>query len=204
MLKVGLTGGIASGKTTVAEMFARLGCRVLFADRIAHQLMQLGQPAYEEIVRTFGREVLAADGRINRARLGALVFADAQQRAELNRIVHPRVIEEIEKEFARTAGAAPHANAMFEAALLVEARYHRRLDKLIVTWCTPEQQRERLLAKGLTPAEADQRLAAQLPSEEKRRLADYVIDCSGPLAATEKQVAEVFAALQRLAHAAAS
>lgn len=200
MLKVGLTGGIASGKTTVAEMLAARGCRVLYADRIAHELMAPGQPAYDEIVRAFGRDILHAGGAIDRRRLGEIVFADAARRAELNRIVHPRVIAEIEKEFARLAAAQPDAIVVVEAALLIEAGYHRRLDKLIVTVSTPEQQLERLMKKtGLSRTRAEERLAAQLPAEEKRRHADYEIDCSGSLAATEQQVEKLLAEWRRLA-----
>ncbi|MCI0403312.1 MAG: dephospho-CoA kinase [Acidobacteria bacterium] len=199
MLRVGLTGGIASGKTTVAAMFRARGARILEADRIAHRLMAPGQPAYDEIVRAFGKEVLGADGSIDRKRLGAIVFADAARREQLNRIVHPRVIEEQEKELARIAAEEPGAVAMVEAALLVEAGYHKQLDKLVVTWCRPEQQLERLLAKGLSREDAARRIAAQLPPEEKRRLADFVIDCSGSLAETEKQVERVWQALQQAA-----
>lgn len=200
MLKVGLTGGIATGKSTVAKMFAARGCLLLPADKIAHELMAPGQPAYEEIVRAFGREVVRADGALDRQRLAAIVFADAVRREQLNRIVHPRVIAEIEQELARLAQANPKAIVLVEAALLVEAGYYRQLDKLIVTWCRPEQQLERLMKQmGLTRAQAEQRLAAQLPQEEKRRHAHYEIDCSGALAAAEEQVEKVFQELRRLA-----
>ena len=203
MLKVGLTGGIASGKTTVAGMLAVRGCRILDADRIAHQLMAPGQPAYEEIVRVFGRGILDASGAVDRKRLGEIVFADAARRAELNRILHPRVIAEIEKEFVRLAAAEPEGVAVVEAALLVEAGYHQRLDKLIVTVCSREQQLERLIKMtGLASAQAEQRLAAQLPLEEKRRYADYEIDCSDALADTERQVEKLVAELRRLARGA--
>lgn len=199
MLRVGLTGGIASGKTTVAAMFRARGARVLEADRIAHRLMAPGQPAYNEIVTAFGREILSADGTIDRKRLGAIVFADAARREQLNRIVHPRVIAEQENELARIAREQPGAVAIVEAALLIEAGYHKQLDKLVVTWCRPEQQLERLQAKGLSREDAERRIAAQLPAEEKRRLADYVIDCSGALAETERQVERVWQALQQAA-----
>ena len=204
MLKVGLTGGIASGKTTVAKMLAARGCRILDADRIAHQLMAPGQPAYEEIIRAFGRGILDARGAIDRKRLGETIFADAARRAELNRILHPRVIAEIEKEFARLAAAEPEAIAVVEAALLVEAGYHQRLDKLIVILCSREQQLERLIKMtGLASDQAEQRLAAQLPLEEKRRYADYEIDCSDALADTERQVEKLVEELRRLARGAA-
>lgn len=199
MLRVGLTGGIASGKTTVAAMFRARGAIILEADRIAHRLMAPGQPAYDEIVRAFGKEILSADGTIDRKRLGAIVFADAARREQLDRTVHPRVIDEQEKELARIAAEAPGAVAIVEAALLIEAGYQKQLDNLVVTWCRPEQQLERLQAKGLSRADAERRIAAQLPAEEKRRLADYVIDCSGSLAETERQVEQTWKALQQAA-----
>lgn len=197
MLKVGLTGGIASGKTTVAELFRARGCAVLSADRMAHELIAPGQPAYEEILQAFGREVLAADGTIDRKRLGAVVFADRAKLERLNEIVHPRVIAALEKEFSRLAQEDPSAIVIVEAALLIESGYHRQLDKLVVAWCRPAQQLERLLAKGLTRVEAEQRLAAQLPPEEKRRQADCVIDCSGSREEAATQAQRVFDELKR-------
>ncbi|HKZ52423.1 MAG TPA: dephospho-CoA kinase [Candidatus Acidoferrales bacterium] len=203
MLKVGLTGGIASGKTTVAEMFRARGCRVLNADQIAHNLIQPGQPAYDEIVRAFGTEVVGPDGAIERRRLGQRVFADRKGLERLNQIGHPQVGAARDAEFARLAAKDPAGIVLLEAALLIEAGYHRQLDKLVVTWCRPEQQVERLLKNAeLTRAEAEQRVAAQLPQEEKRRQADYEIDCSGSLQATEEQVEKVLAELRRLADAA--
>lgn len=200
MLKVGLTGGIASGKSTVAKMFAARGCLLLPADQIARELMAPGQPAYEEIVRAFGEEVVGGDGALDRQRLAALVFADRARLQQLNRIVHPRVIAQIEQELAPLAQANPKAIVLVEAALLVEAGYYRQLDRLIVTWCQPEQQVERLMKQGgLSRAQAEQRLAAQLPQEEKRRHAHYEIDCSGSLPATEEQVEKVYQELRRLA-----
>lgn len=198
MLKVGLTGGIASGKSAVAGMFRARGCAVIDADRLAHSLIAPGEPAHAEIVREFGQEVLAADGSINRERLAAIVFADRSRLARLNEIVHPRVIAACEAEFARLAREEPGGVALVEAALLVEAGYNRQLDKLIVTWCRPEQQLERLLAKGnLSREQAEQRRAAQLPPEEKRRSADFVIDTSGTLASVEQQVEAVLAELRQ-------
>jgi dephospho-CoA kinase len=198
MLKVGLTGGIASGKSTVAGMLRARGCPVIDADRLAHRLIEPGQPAHAEIVREFGPEVLAAGGGVDRERLAEIVFADRARLARLNAIVHPRVIVACEEEFARLAREQPDAVAVVEAALLVEANYYKQLDALIVTWCPPEQQLERLLAKGtLTREQAEQRLAAQMPPEEKRQVADFVIDTSGPLASVEPQVEAVLAELRR-------
>ncbi|MFQ5777117.1 MAG: dephospho-CoA kinase [Terriglobia bacterium] len=204
MLKVGLTGGIASGKTTVAGMFAARDCRLLDADGIAHQVIVPGQPVYDEIVRTFGREILDADGGVDRGRLGSIVFAERARLEQLNRILHPPVIARIEREFDRLEEADPGGIVLLEAALLVETGYHRKLDKLIVTWCSPAQQLDRLTRqKGLSRAQAERRLAAQMPAEEKRRLADYEINCSGSLAATEAQVEKVFRELRRLGEQAA-
>jgi len=200
MLKVGLTGGIASGKSTVTEMFRARGCPVIEADRLAHSLMAPGQPAHDEIVREFGRSVLATDGSIDRSKLAAVVFSDRAKLARLNEIIHPRVIAACEAEFARLSQEQPDGVAIVEAALLVEAGYYRQLDKLIVTWCRPEQQLERLLAKGrLSGEQAEQRLAAQMPPGEKRTHADFVIDTSGTLASVETQVGSVLEELRRLA-----
>jgi dephospho-CoA kinase len=194
MLRVGITGGIASGKTTVAEMFRARG------DRVAHEVVRPGQPAYDEVVRRFGRTILAADGSVDRGRLGKIVFAERTKLEQLNQIVHPRVIESLETDFHRLKQEEAQGIALVEAALLVEAGYHKKLDKLIVTWCRPEQQLARLVEeKKLSELEAKQRVASQLAQEEKRRLADFEIDCSGSLEETERQVDKVFRELQTLA-----
>jgi dephospho-CoA kinase len=204
MLKVGLTGGIASGKSTVGNLLEQMGCVVLRLDQLAHELMTPGQPAYAEVVAAFGRDILAADGSIDRRRLARLVFADPERLNRLNAITHPRVIERTEALLAEQARRQPDSIVVVEAALLVEAGYHRRLDKLVVTWCSPEQQRERLRAKGLSAAEAEQRIAAQLSPEEKRRQADYVIDCSGSLEDTQQQVERLAAELRAQGRAASA
>jgi len=188
MLRVGLTGGIACGKSTVAAMMRELGCAVLEADKVAHQLMAPGQPACEEIVRDFGERILGPDGTIDRRQLGEIVFRDPNQLQRLNQIVHRRVIQEQDRQLAEWAAGGAVRVAVVEAALLVEAGYHRKLDRLAVVWCLPEQQRERLSARGLTAEQIEQRIAAQMPLEEKRRLADDTIDCSGSLEHTRQQV----------------
>jgi len=199
MLRVGLTGGIASGKSTVAAWMRELGCYVLEADTLAHQLTEPGQPAYAEVVAEFGSEILFPDGRMNRARLGTIVFADCSKLEKLNAIVHPRVIAEQDRELARIARTRPDTVAVIEAALLIEAGYHTRLDRLVVVWCRPEQQLERLRARGLSHEEANQRIAAQMPLDQKRALADDLIDCSGPLDRTRFQVEELVGRLKSLA-----
>ncbi len=200
MLRVGLTGGIACGKTTVARMFAALGIPVLEADSVAHALLEPGQPAYAAVVAEFGPQVLRADGTVDRSRLGEIVFADRNRLERLNQLVHPGVREAIERWFVEQAGRGARV-AIVEAALLVEAGYHRQFDRLIVVWCRPEQQRERLLARGLSPQMIEQRIAAQWPLEEKRRLADDVVDCSGSLEQTQRQVEALATQLAALAAA---
>jgi dephospho-CoA kinase len=200
MLRVGLTGGIATGKTTVVSMLRELGCRVLEADKIAHQMIEPGGAAYDEVVREFGRGILTPEGLVDRQKLGAIVFADMKRLARLNAIVHPPVLEEQSRQLATFEQADPSAIAVVEAALLIEAGFDKKLDFLVVTWCTPEQQLARLTeagtGRGLTVEQARQRIAAQMPSEEKRRRAYEVIDCSGTLEHTRAQVIALFAKLK--------
>jgi dephospho-CoA kinase len=199
MLKVGLTGSIAVGKSFVVSVFADLGCVTFDADRIAHQVMEPGREAYEDVVREFGREVLAEDGTIDRNKLGAIVFADAARRKRLNEIVHPRVIEEQNRLLAEAQAKDPDAIAIIDAALMIESGGYKRFDKLIVVFCDREKQIERLMRRNnLSREDAVQRIAAQMSSDEKRRYADYEIDTSGPFDQTRQRVAEVFGELERL------
>ena len=192
MLRVGLTGGIGCGKSTVAAMISELGCHVLNADRMAHALIAPGEPAYDEIRRQFGPNVLAADGSIDRARLAAVVFADAAKLASLNAIVHPGVLRELDRELERLSRIDPHGVAVIEAALLIESGYNQRLDRLVLVTCTREQQLERLtnpaFGRAMSREQAEKRIAAQMPLEEKRKLAHDEIDCSGSLEYTKRQV----------------
>ena len=205
MLRVGLTGGIGCGKTTVAAMMADLGCHVLNADRMAHALIAPGEPAYDEIRREYGANVVAADGSIDRARLAAVVFADPKRLAALNAIVHPGVLRELDRELERLSRSDPRGVAVVEAALLIEARYHERLDRLVLVTCTREQQIERLtnaaFGRGMSREQAEQRISAQMPLEEKRNLPHDEIDCSGSLDQTREQVKKL---VEKLKHAAAS
>jgi dephospho-CoA kinase len=197
MQKIGITGGIASGKSAVAAILRELGFHVLDADRLAHRLTEPGQPAYEEVVKEFGREIVGTGGQLDRGKLAAIVFADPAKLARLNAIVHPRVGEATFRQFEewQREGAA---DAVFvEAALLVEAGMHKKLDGLIVAWCRAEQQLERLLARGMSESEARRRIAAQMPVEEKLRLATAKIDCSGSMEFTRKQVEDFVAKLRR-------
>jgi dephospho-CoA kinase len=191
MRKIGLTGGIASGKSTVAAMLRELGFDVIFADEISRRLLDPGQAAYEETVREFGREIVRPDGTLDRKKIAAIVFADRAQLARLNAIIHPRVEAQILKQFADWEREGNRSVAFVEAALLVEAGYMKNLDGLVVTWCRPEQQVERLVARGMTEEEARARIGAQMPVEEKLKLADHKIDCSGTIEETRRQVGEL-------------
>ena len=209
MLKVGLTGGIAAGKSVVGEMFVALGARLVQADRIAHSLMQPGEAVYNEVVRHFGREILNPDGSVNRAKLAEVAFGPAtapeSKRAsrieELNRIVHPVVIRSQEEWMQEMGRQDPHAVAIVEAALLLEAGAGKRFDRLIVVTCSEEQRVTRFAARQKIDLEAARkevirRMAAQLSDEEKIKAADFVIDNSGSLEKTREQVRQVWQKLK--------
>ena len=199
MLRLGLTGGIASGKSAVAAILRELGFQVLDADRLAHKLIEPGHPAYDEVVREFGPSIIDAQGRIGRGKLGAMVFADRAKLDRLNAIVHPRVKEEMLRQFAEWEKNGTRDAAFVEAALLVEADYQKQLDGLVVAWCRPEQQLERLRARGLSEEEARRRIAMQMPVAEKLAHATEKIDCSGSLAETRGQVEALAVTLRRKA-----
>jgi dephospho-CoA kinase len=201
MLRVGLTGGIGSGKSTVSAMMREMGCIILEADPLAHKLIEPGQPSYADILKEFGSAILAPDKRVDRAKLGAIVFHDTAKLERLDQIVHPRVLAALDAELAALARTQPKAVAVVEAALLIEAHYHERLDRLIVVWCEPEQQIERLLARGMTRDDAERRIAVQMAVDQKRRMADDEIDCSGSLEFTRQQVTALVEKLKRLAAA---
>ena len=197
MLRLGLTGGIASGKSAVAAMLREMGFVVLDADSLAHRLIEPGQPAYNDILQEFGPAVVAPDGHVDRAKLSAIVFADRARLDHLNAIVHPRVAEIVFRQFAEWERAGARDAAFVEAALLIESGIHKKLDGLVVAWCEPQQQLERLIARGLSDAEARRRIAAQLPVAEKLRLATEKIDCSGSLEQTRLQVQSLATKLRR-------
>ena len=192
MLRYGLTGGIASGKSTVAAMLRELGFPVIEADRVAHQVMEPGQPAYNEVVSVFSDAILDPDKRINRSSLAAIVFNDHEKLTRLNGIIHPQVEQEMLQMFAELAPSGKHAAAFVEAALIFEAGLHKKLDGVVVAWCLPQQQLARLMERGLSEVEAGKRIAAQMPVAAKMALATAKIDCSGPLDETRRQV-EAFA-----------
>ncbi len=197
MLRYGLTGGIASGKSTVASILRELGFPVLEADRIAHRVSEPGQPAYAEIVSKFGDEILDSDRRINRSRLGAIVFNDRLKLDQLNAVVHPRVGEEMAKQLADLERGGKHTAAFVEAALIFEANLHKKLDGVVVAWCLPEQQLMRLIERGLSDTEARKRISMQMPVQEKLALASDKIDCSSSLDETRRQVVAFATKLRR-------
>ena len=198
ILRVGLTGGIASGKTTVAGFLAELGAFVLDADQIAHELMEPGGAAFEEVVGRFGAEILDEEGRILRPAVARLVFGDPEARASLNAIVHPKVMAELESRIERYLRAG-HANvAVLDAALLVEAGVHRNFHRLVVVRCGVEAQFQRLTARsGLAPDEALARIRSQGSLEDKLAVAHYIVETDGTLRETRRQTEQVYAALQQ-------
>jgi dephospho-CoA kinase len=193
MLRLGLTGGIASGKSVVAAILRDLGFPVLDADSISHKLMEPGQPTREQILQSFGAGLADSSGSIDRHRLADIVFADPVKLAELNAILHPRVDQIIFQQLEQWQKSGAHLAAFVEAALLIEAGIAPKLDGLVVAWCTQKQQLERLRARGMSETEARRRIAAQLPIEEKLKQATYTVDCSGTLEETRDQV-QAFAA----------
>jgi dephospho-CoA kinase len=199
VLKVGLTGGVACGKSTIAAMFEQRGAHVIRADEIAHKLMEPGQSVYDAVVQRFGREILNTDGTISRPKLAELAFAGRIQ--ELNALVHPGVVKFQDDWMIEVGRKDPHAITIVEAALLVEAGARSHFDKLITVTCGFEQKVERFgnrmkLAPETARAEVGRRMAAQLPDEKKAAVADFVIDNSGTLPEAEKQVEGIWRQLR--------
>ena len=199
MLRLGLTGGIASGKSAVAAMLRELGFPVVDADSASHKLMEPGQAAHGEIMRAFGAGIADASERIDRAKLAAIVFADPAKLKRLNAILHPRVEQVVFRQFEEWQKNGVRDAAFVEAALLVEAGMDKKLDGLLVAWCEPAQQLERLRARGMSEADARRRMAAQLPLEEKMKHATEKINCSGTLEETRAQVQALAAKLRKRA-----
>lgn len=194
-LVVGLTGGIASGKSTVSRMLQELGARVVDADLLARQVVEPGRPAYREIVRAFGKQVLQPDGKLDRKRLGQIVFADPEQLERLNRITHPRIARAARREIkAHRAAGVPLV--VYDAALLLEKGWHKKLDRVVVVSVPERVQLARLMGRdGLSEAAARARIRSQLPLEARLAAADHVIDNSGSLAETRLQVQRLWSQL---------
>jgi dephospho-CoA kinase len=199
MLRVGLTGGLASGKSTVAAFFRELGAFHVDADRIAHELLAPGGAAERDVIGRFGARILGADGAIDRKALAAIVFTDPRALADLNALVHPRVRAEISRRIAENeSGASPAPVALVDAALLVENGIHHDLDALVVVSCNEETQIARAVARGgLTAGEAAARVGAQAPLAQKLAAADFVIDNEGATHETKRQVRGVWDELRK-------
>lgn len=198
MLLVSLTGGIATGKSVVAAVLGRRGCRVHEADRTARDLERPGGPAWEAIVAHFGRGILGPGGEIDRAKLGALVFADAAEREVLNGIVHPLVFDATRAEAGRLEAEGRTRIFVHEAALTIEAGFAGFYDRIVVTYCPPALQAARLAARdGISAEAARRRLDAQMPAAVKLAYADYVIDSSASLEDTEAQADALYGSLLR-------
>lgn len=199
MLRVGLTGSIATGKTFVAGVLEGLGCPVLDADVLARKVVEPGTEGLRALVEKFGPEILQEDGTLDRARLGALVFGDEARRTILNATLHPLIFKEQDEWLGLRELEDPRGVAVVDAALMIESGGYRRFDKLIVVHCRPELQRRRLVERDkLTPEEAERRIAAQMPQEEKLRYADYAIDTSHGFEDTRRRAREVYEALKNL------
>jgi dephospho-CoA kinase len=197
MLKVGLTGSIAVGKTFVCDRFRELGCHVLDADTIAREVVKPGSEGLRKIVSEFGAGVLKPDGELDRKKLASVVFADDEKRNLLNSIVHPLVIEQQDQWIRKCKAVDPNGIAVVDAALMIESGSYKRFDKIIVVWCEPEIQLARLMERdNLSEPDARIRIDAQLPQEEKKRFADHLIDTSGGSEDTRHQVVSVFEQLR--------
>jgi dephospho-CoA kinase len=184
----------------VARYFQDLGAHIIDADRVGHELIEPGHAAYQEILERFGTEILDSVGQIDRKKLGPKVFADPQQLQMLNSILHPRIIARVQELAAEQQGRNPHAVVIVDAALIFESGIGGTLCKVVVAWCRSEQQVERLMAKtGVSREEAERRIHTQMPVEEKRRRADYVIDCSGSMEDTRRQAEAIYLDLRRIA-----
>jgi dephospho-CoA kinase len=193
MLRVGLTGSIAVGKSFVVSIFAELGCHVLDADLTAREVVLPGTPGLNAITQEFGAEILSPDGTLDRKRLGALVFADENRRQRLNHILHPFIITRQDEILREWEIHDPNGIGIVDAALMIESGGYKRFDKLIVVHCRPEVQLERLLLRDkLSLEEAQRRIAAQMPQEEKQKFADYLIDTSDGFELTRSQTVRVY------------
>ena len=205
MLRVGLTGSIGVGKSFVSSVLAELGCHVLDADKTAREVVAAGSHGLHAVVEAFGSEILQPDGALDRARLGAIVFADETKRLLLNSILHPYIIAAQDEQLREWEVEDAQGIAVVDAALMIESGGYRRFDKLIVVHCSPEAQLERLMARDrISREEAEQRIRTQMPQGEKLRYADYRIDSSGSFEETRTQTEEVFESLRRLADEAAA
>jgi dephospho-CoA kinase len=197
MLRVGLTGGLASGKSSVGRLFEELGCLVVRNDDLGHEVLLPGGEAFDEVIREFGREILSADGAIDRRKLASIVFQNPDKLQKLNALVHPPVRARTRRLLQEYEATHPDGIAVVEAAILVETGSYHDYQKLIVAVCSREQQIERAIARdGSTREQVLERLSRQMPLEEKVKYADYVVDTSGTKDETKAQVLAVYEALK--------
>jgi dephospho-CoA kinase len=199
MLKVGLTGGLACGKSFVGEVLRGYGCLLIQADELGHAVLARGGEAYEPVLREFGSEILDIDGRIDRKALAARVFSTPDRLAALNRLVHPFVYRKEDELIGDFAARNPHGIAVVEAAILIETGSYRRYDRIILVTCREDQQVERALRReGSSLSDVNARLSRQMSLAEKRKFADFVIDTSGEKEETVRQTCAVFEELRRI------
>jgi dephospho-CoA kinase len=194
-LLVGLTGGLATGKSTVSDVLRGLGCVVLDADVLAREVVEPGEPALAAIAAEFGPDVLRADGTLDRKRLGAIVFADPTRRRRVEAITHPAIRERFLARLAELEARDFAGIVVWDAPVMIESGGYQAMDRLVVVVTDPATQRARALARDGDAADAERKIASQMPLAEKAKLADYVIDNSGDRAATESRTREVHAAL---------
>ncbi|HPN24385.1 MAG TPA: dephospho-CoA kinase [Syntrophales bacterium] len=198
MLNVGLTGGIASGKSTVVRMLVEKGAFVVDHDRLAHMVYEPGGPSYGAIIARFGREVLAPGGKIDRKKLGEIVFKNSGKLQDLNAIVHPVVLAEWKKRLAEIEKQNPAAIVLSDVPLLIEVGWQDRVDLVLLVYASPRLQVERIMKRdGYTEKEARARVDAQMPMEEKRRYAHLIVENNGILEDLQKQVDAVWVELVR-------
>jgi dephospho-CoA kinase len=196
-LIVGLTGGVATGKSVVVKEFKRLGAHLIEADEIAREVTGPGTPAYTEIAGEFGRGVLKPDGTIDRRALGRIVFSDPARLRRLNEITHPEIIHEIEVRMERLKKKHPEGMIVVDAPLLIEVGLHKKMDKVVVVYADEKRQVERIIKRdGLSPEEAARRIRAQMPTKRKLDFADFVIDGNGSVEDTIKAVEGVYERLK--------
>jgi dephospho-CoA kinase len=199
MLRVGLTGSIGVGKSFISSVFAELGCHVLDADKTAREVVAAGTQGLRAVVEAFGSEILQPDGTLDRVRLGALVFADEKKRLLLNSILHPFIIAAQDEQLRKWEAEDKGGIAIVDAALMIESGGYKRFDKLIVVHCSPLIQLERLMARNqISREEAERRTSAQMPQEEKKRYADFLIDTSKGFEDARQQTVKVYEKLRKL------
>jgi len=198
MLIVGLTGGIASGKSLVTRVLKELGAHIIDADKIVHDLLSSGENACNEVISHFGARIRLPDGSVDRRMLGDIIFNDPGERAWLNNCIHPRVFEAYNRQVHHLRERQPDAIVVMDAALLIETGYHKKMDKLIVVYARQQDQVKRLMERDrFTLEQALARISSQMPLDEKRKHADYVIDNTGSREASERQTREAFEKLRQ-------